>query len=326
MSLFDSFEKLQKNLIYGESYFGYIKDKSDAVLVVEACRRSFLPLVRERLNDFQREAIRCGSVFVFQESKSGIKRWTDGLVWTPSRNILGFIHYREVDKIHSYRYMKKSEKKLTSKETFKQKTDAANLKEAGFHKKSISYELADGIYHLICYSKIPETVYPQNLLPSNIDAFKEMKFTTFATPAIDLMDFRMAVTRESPVLKGSSPRKITIKNKNSSIQAIDCEDTVKNSPKLSNELSKLEDLALLARESYEILSRFGGEDSPAARPSKSFNYDNVTEIGKINVSNLINIESAERREITASAFSNSSRNISQSSRMGAMVQSSVHIR
>lgn len=42
--------------------------------------------------------VQSGAVFVFDEHESGIKRWTDGLVWSPSRILNNFLVYRETDK------------------------------------------------------------------------------------------------------------------------------------------------------------------------------------------------------------------------------------
>jgi hypothetical protein len=42
--------------------------------------------------------IASGSVFVFDEEESGIKRWTDGLFWSASRILGNFLLYRETDK------------------------------------------------------------------------------------------------------------------------------------------------------------------------------------------------------------------------------------
>lgn len=39
-----------------------------------------------------------GSVFLFDEDESGIKRWTDGVFWSPSRILGNFLIYREVEK------------------------------------------------------------------------------------------------------------------------------------------------------------------------------------------------------------------------------------
>ena len=35
--------------------------------------------------------VQSGAVFVFDEHESGIKRWTDGLVWSPSRILGNFL-------------------------------------------------------------------------------------------------------------------------------------------------------------------------------------------------------------------------------------------
>ena len=42
--------------------------------------------------------ITSGSVFVFDEDESGIKRWTDGFFWSPSRILGNFLLYRETEK------------------------------------------------------------------------------------------------------------------------------------------------------------------------------------------------------------------------------------
>lgn len=42
--------------------------------------------------------IRPGSVYVFDELESGIKRWTDGKVWSPSRILGNFLVYRELER------------------------------------------------------------------------------------------------------------------------------------------------------------------------------------------------------------------------------------
>ncbi|KAL9558534.1 hypothetical protein MBANPS3_000870 [Mucor bainieri] len=81
-----------------ETFFGYIETTQDALLIFEGCRRGLIPRVSRRLQEKERRMIRSGSVFVFDESESGIKRWTDGLVWSPSRILGNFLIYRELDK------------------------------------------------------------------------------------------------------------------------------------------------------------------------------------------------------------------------------------
>ncbi|QRW09990.1 cAMP-independent regulatory protein pac2 [Ceratobasidium sp. AG-Ba] len=76
----------------------FIETTEDALLILEAARRGLIPRVTRRLVDRERRMITSGSVFVFDEDESGIKRWTDGLLWSPSRILGNFLLYRETDK------------------------------------------------------------------------------------------------------------------------------------------------------------------------------------------------------------------------------------
>jgi Gti1/Pac2 family transcription factor len=77
---------------------GFIETTGDALLILEAARRGLIPRVTRRLVDAERKMITSGSVFVFDEDESGIKRWTDGFYWSPSRILGNFLLYRETDK------------------------------------------------------------------------------------------------------------------------------------------------------------------------------------------------------------------------------------
>lgn len=77
---------------------GWIDTTGDALLILEAARRGLIPRVTRRLVDSERKMITSGSVFVFDEEESGIKRWTDGFFWSPSRILGNFLLYRETDK------------------------------------------------------------------------------------------------------------------------------------------------------------------------------------------------------------------------------------
>ncbi|KDQ58163.1 hypothetical protein JAAARDRAFT_129267, partial [Jaapia argillacea MUCL 33604] len=77
---------------------GWIETTGDALLILEAARRGIIPRVTRRLVDSERKMITSGSVFVFDEDESGIKRWTDGFFWSPSRILGNFLLYRETDK------------------------------------------------------------------------------------------------------------------------------------------------------------------------------------------------------------------------------------
>lgn len=81
------------------SFRGFVETTLDALLIFEGCRRGVLPKITRRLQEFEKRAlVVSGAVFVFDEEETGIKRWTDGLSWSPSRTLGNFLVYRELDK------------------------------------------------------------------------------------------------------------------------------------------------------------------------------------------------------------------------------------
>ncbi|KAI9293857.1 hypothetical protein K502DRAFT_275667, partial [Neoconidiobolus thromboides FSU 785] len=78
-----------------ESYFGYIKNISDALKLIEATRLGLIPLIQRRLTSEERLSIRSGSIFVFNASNPGLKRWTDGMRWSASRFNGHFLTYTQ---------------------------------------------------------------------------------------------------------------------------------------------------------------------------------------------------------------------------------------
>lgn len=75
-----------------EPFYGFVETTGDALRLIEAARRGLIPRITRRLNDLERRAmIRSGSVFVFSNEESGIKRWTEGLTWSASRIVGNFL-------------------------------------------------------------------------------------------------------------------------------------------------------------------------------------------------------------------------------------------
>ncbi|KAI9863482.1 MAG: hypothetical protein M1824_000162 [Vezdaea acicularis] len=80
-----------------ETYHGHVRTPADAIILFEACRLGRLPRVQRRLSEKERQSIRSGSVFVWDESEAGMRRWTDGKSWSASRVSGSFLTYREME-------------------------------------------------------------------------------------------------------------------------------------------------------------------------------------------------------------------------------------
>ncbi|CEJ81310.1 Putative Camp independent regulatory protein [[Torrubiella] hemipterigena] len=81
------------------TFKGYIGTTLDALVLFEACLAGKLDHVARRPHDRERQdLIKSGNIFIYEEHSSGIKRWTDGVSWSPSRILGNFLIYRELDK------------------------------------------------------------------------------------------------------------------------------------------------------------------------------------------------------------------------------------
>ncbi|MCJ1472950.1 hypothetical protein MMC13_001599 [Lambiella insularis] len=81
------------------TWTGHVATTRDALILFEACLKGDMHHVPRRPHDRERsQLIKSGSVFIYEENASGIKRWTDGVPWSPSRILGNFLVYRELTK------------------------------------------------------------------------------------------------------------------------------------------------------------------------------------------------------------------------------------
>ncbi|KAJ7744981.1 Gti1/Pac2 family-domain-containing protein [Mycena maculata] len=75
----------------------HVRNAHDAHVVFEATRQGFLHPVTRRLDENERAQVKSGNVFVWLEDDHapGLKRWTDGRVWSQSRMREPFLFYDE---------------------------------------------------------------------------------------------------------------------------------------------------------------------------------------------------------------------------------------
>ncbi|OAQ25552.1 hypothetical protein K457DRAFT_80523, partial [Linnemannia elongata AG-77] len=108
-------------------YLGRVDETVDALIILEACRQAATtpPSAATPTNP---SLIIPGSVFVFDEEESGICRWTDGKIWSPSRICDNFLVYREL-----YRKLP-NQKCYTASDKAKMK-DGSGLKDQALKEK-----------------------------------------------------------------------------------------------------------------------------------------------------------------------------------------------
>lgn len=81
------------------TFNGYVGTIHDALLLFQATINGLLMPVSRRPHDRERAGIiKSGAVFIFSEQGAGIKRWTDGISWSPSRILGNFLVYRQLEK------------------------------------------------------------------------------------------------------------------------------------------------------------------------------------------------------------------------------------
>ncbi|KAL9124601.1 MAG: hypothetical protein Q9217_006084 [Psora testacea] len=110
---------------------GNIEITRDALLIFEACFQGVLQYCSRRPHVKERESlIVSGSVFVYEEATLGIKRWTDGIPWSPSRILTNFLIYRQLSNPfplgEKKRANKKTQKPLRPSELYSKPTSTSN--------------------------------------------------------------------------------------------------------------------------------------------------------------------------------------------------------
>lgn len=183
-----------------ETFHGYLENTTDTLLLIEACRNGLLPTVTRRLFDNERGVIKSGTIIVFNETETGsvlnkklkvfisflgIKRWTDGLLWSPSRILGNFLIYRELinrehKKIQTETKVDRHERALVGSLT--RANTPYNFKENGLIKKTIRI-LVNGTYlHVISYYKLMDVLNHTLPTPSISSVFNNIRISSDLLP------------------------------------------------------------------------------------------------------------------------------------------------
>lgn len=193
------------------TFTGHVATTTDALILFEACLQGHLSHVPRRPHDRERSAlIRSGSVFIYEENASGIKRWTDGVTWSPSRILGNFLVYRELDKPfppgEKKRAMKKQNRRpsrpgepypgalgngsesgsfgassgeRTPSEVERQLIgsliDSYGFKADGLVKKTMSVTVQGITHHLVSYYNVGDVMGQQLRTPSQTDTLQYIR-------------------------------------------------------------------------------------------------------------------------------------------------------
>ncbi|OAQ95847.1 hypothetical protein LLEC1_00248 [Akanthomyces lecanii] len=183
------------------TFEGHISTTLDALILFEACLTGVLNHVPRRPHDRERqELIKSGNIFIYEEHSSGIKRWTDGVSWSPSRILGNFLIYRELDKPfppgQKKRALKKSKKspqgivkaeplstlnmpyaaasldqsgnsKDQERSLIGSLVDSYSFKEDGLVKKTISVSFNGVTHHMVSYYNVAEVTSGKLETPSS---------------------------------------------------------------------------------------------------------------------------------------------------------------
>ncbi|KAL4874224.1 Gti1/Pac2 family-domain-containing protein [Aspergillus karnatakaensis] len=198
------------------TFSGYVATTQDALILFEACLTGVLHHVPRRPHDRERShLVRSGSVFIYEENSSGIKRWTDGVTWSPSRILGNFLVYRELEKPfppgEKKRAMKKTGRRplpsgrpgepYTRQESnggsyspsptanygerhhqsdveralVGSLVDSYGFKEMGLVKKTMSVTVSGVTHHLVSYYSMEDVIHSSLAPPSAVESLKYIR-------------------------------------------------------------------------------------------------------------------------------------------------------
>ncbi|KAL6121608.1 hypothetical protein NUSPORA_01455 [Nucleospora cyclopteri] len=127
---------------------GYITSYDEAAMVIHACRLGFLRPMERRLTNEEKNNIESGDIYCFIETENGMKRWTDGRIWSPSKILGEFLLYQEVPKYLS----KNSIKKRKHINFMREHSGLSGFPDVDWIKKEISYDKTNLCKKTVCIS------------------------------------------------------------------------------------------------------------------------------------------------------------------------------
>ncbi|KAJ4322078.1 Global transcription regulator sge1 [Fusarium piperis] len=192
------------------TFQGYVDTTLDALILFEACLSGTLSHATRRPNGG--DLIQSGDVFIYNDKSSGIKRWTDGKFWSPSRILDNFLVYRELErfvdgKLVERKQASKKRKKMGSSAISKPQShldtnnkdrpligslvDSYDFEPNGLVKKTIKITYQNGSHRLVSYYRCEDVKQGRLFTPSKHDMLQSI------IPRKELMEQNFKVPLDS---------------------------------------------------------------------------------------------------------------------------------
>ncbi|KAI5171773.1 Gti1/Pac2 family transcription factor [Nematocida sp. LUAm3] len=152
-----------------ESIYGTLRTEEEALKIIDMCRIDMLPRVTSRLTEAERDKIRPGGIYVYEEEESEIARWTDRKLWSSSKIFGRYLIYYELEtieipKIQETEFitklnpieaiLKRGREAILQEEELGAGKREAKRKENGLIKLTASLPHQGQNYHMIAYTSI----------------------------------------------------------------------------------------------------------------------------------------------------------------------------
>ena len=134
------------------------------------------PTTRQRISSSDRASLICGGhVFIYYQQDCNIRRWTDGLNWSPSRKLDEFLIYRELDSTASRQVKKDSKTTNTGAISLREPhetqlygslIESYNFKIDGLVKKTITTPIGPSCMRLVSYYHAADVLIGRLQTPS----------------------------------------------------------------------------------------------------------------------------------------------------------------
>ncbi|KAL7940223.1 Gti1/Pac2 family domain-containing protein [Trichoderma barbatum] len=178
------------------AFKGHAATTWDALLLFKSCLQGHI-----------NHLILSGNIFIYEEYAFGIKRWTDGISWSPSRIVGNFLIYRELNKPFPPGEKKRALKRKRASQGVKKANSQSNSS-VGLVKKTITITFQGVPHHLVSYYRIEDVDNNSLLTPSGSPFFYSVPGITVATPLSTYSSRLDRTWLEDDYIQAQQPRKL----------------------------------------------------------------------------------------------------------------------